>query len=79
MISKSNLRMSFSRIKLDMDILKNNLINIKEHISQLNENQNYLFSEMTKQNKEYNYEIKKMRDKIDMLEKQILFEKTLKN
>jgi hypothetical protein len=76
MVSENKIRMGFSRIKIDMDMLKSTILDLKENISQIKENQNYLFSEMTKKDRENIYEIKKMRDKIEFLEKQILFERS---
>lgn len=79
MISENKIRTSFSRIKIDIDLLKDAIFDIRNNLNNLTENQNYLLNEMNKKDRDFAYEIKWLRERINNLEKQLQYERSLKN
>ena len=79
MISKDKLRNSFSRIKVDIDYLRNVIYEIKNEINNFRQDQYNIYSHMTQKDTELAYEIKLLKEKINNLEKQLEFERSLKH
>ena len=79
MISETKIRNSFSRIRVDMDLLKDAIYDIRNNINHLKQNQEYLYNEMLKKDRDLAYEIKWLRERISNLENQLQQERSLRH
>ena len=79
MINETKIRNSFSRIKVDIDLLKDSIYDIRNNINHLKQNQEYLYNEMLKKDRDLAYEIKWLRERISNLENQLQQERSLRH